>query len=1039
MSSHNDKRRFSLGDIIRKINEGNKEPPHFASGKQLESDNAQTPLSDTPASPTNFSSGVNPSSRQAQMATYEAQTRTVGDHGIPRATPPQIQLHSTINDQQKPEGSTEIDIFRYLAIIMRRRWVIIPCVIIMFFSALYSYMSAQKYYVAKARLLFSPGSQEIISDNNSRIVFRGAFQQKLGTHLELLKSQAVLSRVAEKLDNVISAGAISGGLVVVQGTNAAQLTDLIDVSYRNSDMKLAQNVVNEVCLSYIEYIKEVSAQDIDRLIFKLDGQISKIQAELDQKQARFREFKEKNRMVQISSETSLLVTKAASMESALEQTNIDLLEVNKRFEAMQEQINPKDLNQIQSLLIENPYRAKIAELEMEMNNALAEYSPEHFKVQNIKRQIDQLKEAIRSDLAKNAGALTSSIQQTILEKLVALTIDRAALESKLAAQQSIVKELRAQIQNQPAIELDYATLQREVETSLSVLAMLRGKLEDAKIKRDSQESDIKVLPPLSTGRLPALSSAKVSKIYIGLLIGLVLGIALAFLLEYLDQSIKEPSDVERHLQLPLLGIVPTIEAEKAMIESSIQQGKTILEPFRALRANLKHIINLHKYKTLLVFSGVKGEGKTTLSANLAITFAMDGKKVILVDGDLRRSQMHGLFHLPKENGLSDYLLATKELVDIIKPTNHQMLFVITSGERPSNPAELIGTQRFDLLLREIRDMADIIIFDSPALLPVSDCITMAPKMDACVMIVRSLWTPLRAATQAHGQLKRIGCNIIGGILNGISHARGYYPYYYGYYRYYAYRYTYEDDESRRGFSMRELGLAVENRFKSIAKSIAYQVPHYRSIAESLFGSLKRKPLFWILLTLFLGLSTVALLFVPHSPKKHQPLIQYITHGKVPPAKSRQQRLNQGDIVDIGSVADVPMVAQRQNLPTDLLNSAAAQSGFAYKDTLDIWLKSLNIKNIKRYSAFYDSIGFSFAGGGFEQWMGRKEAEWFESTLPFQIMEAESVWAESIDPPFSKISLLLNVDDNHIKTKINQTWQQTSGGWRIVRETEQAIE
>ena len=107
---------------------------------------------------------------------------------------------------------------------------------------------------------------------------------------------------------------------------------------------------------------------------------------------------------------------------------------------------------------------------------------------------------------------------------------------------------------------------------------------------------------------------------------MIIGIGLAFLLEYLDQSIKEPPDVEKTLELPLLGIVPTIETDKAIIESSRDQGKTILEPFRALRANLKHIATSRHIKTVIISSAVKGEGKTTLAANIAITLAMDAKK-----------------------------------------------------------------------------------------------------------------------------------------------------------------------------------------------------------------------------------------------------------------------------------------------------------------------------------------------------------------------------------------------------------------------------
>ena len=123
-----------------------------------------------------------------------------------------------------------------------------------------------------------------------------------------------------------------------------------------------------------------------------------------------------------------------------------------------------------------------------------------------------------------------------------------------------------------------------------------------------------------------MSNVRFSNIILGILIGLILGITLAFLIEYLDQSLKDPADIEKELELPLLGIVPLIEAEQALIEQSTDLTKSILEPFRALRANLKHIATAHELKTFMICSAVKGEGKTTLAANLAITFALDGKQ-----------------------------------------------------------------------------------------------------------------------------------------------------------------------------------------------------------------------------------------------------------------------------------------------------------------------------------------------------------------------------------------------------------------------------
>ena len=187
--------------------------------------------------------------------------------------------------------------------------------------------------------------------------------------------------------------------------------------------------------------------------------------------------------------------------------------------------------------------------------------------------------------------------------------------------------------------------------------------------------------------------------------------------------------------------------------------------------------------------------------------------MILIDADLRRSQMHSLFSIPKQMGLADYLMGTATVEQIIKPTPYPNLFVITSGERPHNPSELLGTVRFDQLTEELKAKASIILFDSPALLPVSDTLTMAPKMNCCVIVTRALWTPLKAAKQAKNQLSRIGCHLYGGIFNGVSHGKNYYPYYYGYYGYYSYKYSYEEDCNEPGFNCK-LGSLLKTNLKT---------------------------------------------------------------------------------------------------------------------------------------------------------------------------------------------------------------------------------
>jgi len=1087
-----DKKKFKLGDIIQKLNEaqaasgehipaetpsefvdspkpgsrvhsffGPEEIPEETQASQKIFGNENTPAN-THGSPSSFSVQMPPAPNVQDRRFYNTESpqvntpKQVSNNPVP-AMPMQHIQNQGFDSPQSENEEPEFDLMRYVGVIFRRRNIIIVCAICMGLFSLFGYVRAVKFYSAHARMLFSPGYQDIMGDNSNAWMVWGRDDQKFNTHLELLKSMTVMQRTAEQLDNKISAGEISGGITIARGESGGEKNDIIDITFKNTDPRMSQTVANQLCKTYIEYMKEVNVQDITRLLMKLEEQIGKVQVELDQKENLLRTFKEKNMAVQLSSETNITVSKLSQLELELQKTQLDILESRERFTGIKKEIGQQNIDVVQSMTYSNPFQAKLAELELELNSLSAEYSPEHFKVKMVKGQIDKIKDAMKTDITKEAGSRTmvkNPIREELLQSLVNLSIEKSALEAKEIAQQQLIKQLDVDLEKLPSLELQFAQLTRETESLVEVQKLLKSRFEEARIKHDSQESDLKIL---EWAQLPVagISSVPFTKVLLGFLIGIIIGIALAFGIEFLDQSIKDPQSIERVMELPLLGIVPIIEMEKAIIDSASEKWRTVLEPFRALRATLKHLATAHHLKTFIICSAVKGEGKTTLAANLAITFSLDGKKVILVDGDLRRAQMHSLFNIPKYNGLSDYLLGTRDIEEILKPTVHENLRVITAGEHPDNPSELIGSARFDQLVHELRAMADFIIFDSPALLPVSDGLSMAPKVDACIMVVRALWTPLKAAQQAKNQLKRIGCNIIGGILNGISLSRGYYPYYYGYYRYYAYKYTYEDDQDRpyRTPTLREMGLKIEHAFKTSVKTLVFSFPQFRAKTLVFLGFLARKKTFWLLLSALVLVPLVfsALKFagvgvnnrdIVYVSKKDT--IQYLSPTSTPSAIETIGATH-SPIVISDTVAAQSFVASPANTKTQTDQSGqknkticvpitASTILLCLKDSISQWESAFNAGHAARFISFYDSLKFKVPGKSFTEW---KTGTFALINKPYleRHIAVDTLWPDSIVSPFFQTSFacsLFTVADT-VKRIYSLVWQNTNSTWRIIRE------
>jgi polysaccharide biosynthesis transport protein len=1079
------RRKFNLGEIIRKLNEDNPETSHdqhspppvetkqsivtppvnspsintaindaqhestamlpeqpdlhrgrsgvsFSTLRPAPDKVAPPPIATKPSPPEQTETQVDRQSNEKPVLAqhYQQEPKTYKKNAPPlENTPPQknVYIPPTVPSEDE-EVEEEFDIFKYIGIVLRRKYIVIIVLIICTLLSLFRFLRSDTYYIANARLLFRPDdNQQILSDQ--RITrYWGDRENIFSTHLELLRSHTVLAMVAENMNHTVAPEEIGARLTIKQGETNGDKNDIIEISFRHKNSETARDVINEICRSYIEYRRDVNAQEVSRLVKKFEYQIDKLEKELDSRESDLRSFKESHRMVELSNETNLTISKLSQMEMALQATQLSILENNERLEALTTQISRQEQDIVQSVTYQDPFKNRISDLELELNTLTTEYSPEHFKVKNLRQQIDNLKAAVVDSLSKAAASKTlvkNPIRQALLQDLVNVTIEKSSLDAKRIAQEQLIDKLNQELIKLPAMQQKFANLQRETESLLQTLRMLKNKFEEAKIRRDSEESDLKILELAQTPR-NAYSTSQPINIILGMLVGLILGIAVAFLIEYLDQSLKEPASVEKVLGLPLLGIVPFIEADHALLEQATDLTKNILEPFRALRANLKHIATNHHLQTFIICSAIKGEGKTTLGANLGITFALDGKKVILVDGDLRRSQVHTLFGVPKQHGLSDYLLGTANVDDIIKPTRINNMSTITSGERPNNPAELLGTKLFDHLIAELKEKADIIIFDSPALLPVSDTITMAPKMDGVLFVVRTFWTPLKAAKQALNQLERIGSRLYGGILNGASHGGKHYPYYYGYYGYYgyySYKYSYDEDH-KKPLTIRTAGLAIERKSKEMLTSFVYGIPKAVGAINREVAAITRKKRFWILLLLLLSMSGLRVYLKLKSSSVHPESIEYIGINASSPTDKLQPAAPENDIAFTGpGTTNTPAIA-----PALTYDTAELQK------QIKGWYRALSDKNQKEYLSYYDRKSFRFSGGGIDQWEEQTEPLFTKgnSTVFNDLDTIRRINSEKNSIEVFIVFSITTINDT-IPCTTALVWTLSNDGWQITQE------
>ncbi len=325
-----------------------------------------------------------------------------------------------------------------------------------------------------------------------------------------------------------------------------------------------------------------------------------------------------------------------------------------------------------------------------------------------------------------------------------------------------------------------------------------NKLNDLQVSQIQQSNNVQSIEPAVAPGGP-IRPRVLNNTLLAAVVGGLLGLGIIFLIEYLDDTVKTPDQVMADTGLSTLGAVAQIKGEKVgdLLIAHHKPRDPISEAYRVLRTNLSFSAIDKELQDVLITSSSPGEGKSTTTANLATVLAQTGKRVIVVDADLRRPTQHKLFSVPNNHGLTTALLDQKTAVaNHIQPTAIRNLSIMTSGPLPPNPAELLNSQRMTHVMSELRKEADVVLYDTPPALTVADAAILSPQVDGCILVVETGKTRRDTFVQAVQRLQKTGANIFGAVMNRLRPGRSgyYYDYYYYYYHYYG---AYEQENQRR--------------------------------------------------------------------------------------------------------------------------------------------------------------------------------------------------------------------------------------------------
>ena len=376
---------------------------------------------------------------------------------------------------------------------------------------------------------------------------------------------------------------------------------------------------------------------------------------------------------------------------------------------------------------------------------------------------------------------------------------QAQLKSDLSQYQVEQSQLQTSL-------LQYQPQQTQLQTALNQYQnsyyYLLQSYESVKLAEAQSTSIVVQKDPAVPNRSP-IQPQPVRSALLAAVVGLMIAAGIVFLIEFLDDSIRDPQEITRKWGIPILGTIITYNPAKDSpggLVTAKQPRAPVSEAFRSLRANLQFASIDMPIHSLLVTSASPEDGKTTIAANLASVIAQSGREVVVVDADLRRPKIHKVFQLSNRLGLTNQFLQTQDLFDgTIKNTEIANLHVITSGNLPPNPSELLGSGRMVEILHQLSEQFNTIVVDTPPMLAVSDAVVLAPLVDGVIVVVKPTVTKRVALKRVIEQLQQVKANLIGVVLNDVkvSHSRYYYYRGYEYHRKYGkgYQYTYSSQSS----------------------------------------------------------------------------------------------------------------------------------------------------------------------------------------------------------------------------------------------------
>ncbi len=695
----------------------------------------------------------------------------------------------------------ELNLLDYWLILRKRKWIVVFTVLLVagFTLITTEFFGPNPTYEASARVKYDRSTS--MSGLMMEVLAISSEGSSLTTQAEVIQSVPVLLRAAKKLGIVTKeiesneARTSPDALAKIYdlkdqiAVSSETGTNILNITVTSDEPEFAAQLVNAVAEGYREEnISSRNRQVDDAKLFVAD-QLKTVEAALRKSEQALLAFREHEGRVFLNEEARQALENYSRLEAELEKMGqikreaSNQLRLLKANEALPHSGPVRVFSDdVQALIAK--LNQKLVDLNTDRAALLINYMPKHPLVVELDAKILSVKQEMIKELESKIRTLSdreNAIKESIGRfKERYITLPKAALEQ--------------------------ASLEREVKVDGDLYANLKQKHQEFLIRGAERIEEVSIIQPAVTPGSPKNAPKATLNLMLSSLIGVLLGFVLAFVRESFDTSIGTIEGVEEFLKVPVLGVIPQVDPKE--VEQAIQKvfpetldaesmellsklsplfdlKGVVAEGYRSLKVNLQFACVDRPVKSLAFASAGLGEGKTTTVINLAITIAQEGRRVLVVDSDLRKPTVHSRLGLKQEPGLSEVLVGAVQWRDVVQTAPDLMLgklgfdqvlsapgvdnlSIITSGHLPPNPSEFFNSQRFVDLIAECEEAYDLVVFDCPPILPVADAVMIGPKVDGVVLVYQVGKIGRTPLQRAKTLLEHAQAHIVGVVLSNVS-------------------------------------------------------------------------------------------------------------------------------------------------------------------------------------------------------------------------------------------------------------------------------